>query len=155
MRSFLTLLYASCIALVICPAVQAGPLKRFAPSGGCPNGTCPAIEVPVTVEVVLPPATEKEPTVAEAARRLAKGGLKPAEEKRLSKIINAPHVAKALAGHYGPGTCDMLGCGTHPEQWVPDGVETQEQLDARTLPWSGNGGGWYSGKWAGKVRGRR
>ena len=119
---------------------DAGPLKRLIP-GGCPGGNCPTVEVPVTAEVAPPsPAQEKVPTVDEAAKQLRRWRELPKDQvKRLEKIVDAPAVAKALAGHYGPGSCGMLGCAVHEEQWVPDGVETQEQLDARTVPWGGGG----------------
>jgi hypothetical protein len=106
--------------------------------GPCP--TCPDQEV---FGWKVETADGSPLTVAQAAAELAKGGLGPEEVNRLSHIVDAParRLAKLLPEHLGPGTCDMLNCDTHPMQLVPAGVETQEQLDARTKPWgSGEGG---------------
>jgi hypothetical protein len=80
-------------------------------------------------------------TIEQAAFELAKGGLGPEETNRLSHIIDAPARALAKLGqHFGPGSCGMLDCDTHPMVIVPAGVETQEELDARTVPWGDEGG---------------
>ena len=146
-RKVLVLVSLLCLVLLV-PQVQAGPLANIlrpamGDAGGCPNcpgGTCPApavVEVEVTATVA--PKAPKAPTIDEAAKELAKGGVSKEREKVLAAIIDAPAKAKALAGHFAPGTCGMLGCRTHPEQWVEAGVETQEQLDARTVPWGNEG----------------
>lgn len=114
-------------------------LKKVLKIVPCPSGVCPLNRKTEWVWEWV----DKEPTVAEAAAIYASGRkLTPEEDKRLGEIIDRPWKEKARKGHLSPGSCAMLGCPTHEGNWVWDDEESQEETDAKTVPWGSEGGRW-------------
>ncbi len=101
---------------------------------------CPSCPLQPTYGWIDQEVEASEPTVAEAATELSKGGLSKEREKKLSDIIDAPWKEKARKRHLSPGSCGMLGCPTHPGHEVFDDEESQEETDAKTVPWGNEGG---------------
>lgn len=99
---------------------------------------CPSCPLTPTYGWIDQEASEEPPdlTVAQAAAELSKGGMSEERAKVLGEIIDAPVRAK----HLSPGSCGMLGCQTHPGYEVYDDEESQEETDARTVPWGDESG---------------
>jgi len=87
--------------MVVAPAAKEPP-KILRWERRCGEGGCKL--VPIYADDGL--------TIDQAAARLAKGGLTPEEDRRLSAIVDGPAIAKALRQEWSVGTCQML-CARH------------------------------------------
>jgi len=172
----LSLLWMICV-----PEPQFIPVPQFVPipafNSPCPGGVCPVEVAPAKrtertwgitgwTQGRCPscPATpqygwiESEvETVAEAASKLQGWRALPDDEvKRLAEIVDAPAVAKAIRQEYDIASCGMV-CTAHGSR-LYDVFEDGSVALAKEQGESGgysSGGGWYPGKWIGKIGGRR